>query len=150
MNLKIVLSIVSFLCIYCMPSYCMEQNIFSTDQVQILRQRMRENPDSFNAFAREIAHQLYQQNPNITRSQLMAFFRANGANRAAVLPLEIIKRIWQLIVGCPMEIAYDLVKPFPFSLQRRNLLLFDCNQKIARKTAKSIVVAELKDKYKTQ
>ncbi len=100
MRIKIALFVAPLICIYCTTSYSMGQINLSGDQIHILFTCMRDNPASFNSLTREIAHTMYKRNPTIKRSVLRAFFRDRDNDKIdnAILPREIINRIWQFIV----------------------------------------------------
>ena len=86
--MKIALFI-TFICIHWMPSHCMQQNAIIAKQIPTLFTIIKQIPDLFNPLAQSIAHTLYQRNPNLSRNELVKFFRARGFNRAAVYPWNI-------------------------------------------------------------
>jgi len=91
--------------------HCMEQKkpTFDPDQVWQLQSIARENPENFDALSEDIAQQLFEQNPNITRRELVNFFQPQTSH-AITLPLSILQRIWNFIEILKIRSIIDQVK----------------------------------------
>lgn len=86
----------------------MEQCNFNNDHVKILQFHAKYHPEFFDYVSNDIAYQLMERYPDITRKELVGFFRRSDEQyreRASVLPLPLLQRIWHFVEN--LKILYE-------------------------------------------